>query len=156
MKQRCNNEKSPNYPGYGGRGIAVSEEWSMFENFYKDMREEYNAHVILFGESETTLDRIDNDGNYCVENCRWATKKLQATNRSRPGQRKVTLDGVINLYSAVEVAEILGVSKSAVHAMYREARIPKPAARIGNTFGWTDKQIDFMKKKRINEEEVSK
>ena len=72
MLQRCNNKNYHQFHHYGGRGITVCDEWRKFETFYADMG----------GRPEgRSLDRIDNDGNYCKDNCRWATKKEQIRNR---------------------------------------------------------------------------
>ncbi len=81
MKMRCNSEKHPRYHRYGGRGIKVCEEWAQnFASFLEwAMKSGYEEHL--------TLDRKNNDLGYCPENCRWATYKEQANNRSSGKKR---------------------------------------------------------------------
>lgn len=74
MRSRCNNPKNKAYRNYGGRGIAVCERWnSSFLDFVADMGEPPSANL--------SLDRINNNGNYEPENCRWATWTQQRHNR---------------------------------------------------------------------------
>jgi hypothetical protein len=73
MKTRCFNPKATSFNIYGGRGIKISKEWLCFENFFADMALSFRQGL--------SIDRIDVNGNYCRENCKWSTKKEQANNR---------------------------------------------------------------------------
>ena len=89
MMQRCYYKKGKAYRNYGGRGIKVCDRWREkpygFWNFYKDMGPKPG--------SEYSLDRIDIDGDYCPENCRWATRIEQNSNR-RFGKKDSKCPGV--------------------------------------------------------------
>ena len=92
MKHRCYNDvpSNKNYAHYGGRGIRVCDRWlESFWHFVEDMGERPKG---------TTLNRIDNDGNYEPDNCEWATHIEQAHNKTvtyyKPLSRKITINGV--------------------------------------------------------------
>lgn len=72
MMSRCRNPKDPGWHLYGGRGITVCKSWWIFENFLLDMGERLPG---------TSIDRIDPNGNYDPNNCRWASSKAQSQNR---------------------------------------------------------------------------
>ncbi len=83
MRQRCLDSYHSSYKNYGGRGIRVCREWKeSFVQFYKDMGDK---------PAGTTLDRIDNDGDYTPENCRWATSQEQASNKKRLKRRPILI-----------------------------------------------------------------
>jgi hypothetical protein len=82
MLSRCRNPNVINYERYGARGIKVCERWQIFDNFLEDMGEPPEG---------TSIDRIDNNGNYEPGNCRWATLKEQ--NRNRRNNIKIDFNG---------------------------------------------------------------
>ena len=74
IHQRCYNPKCKDYKYYGAVGVKMSDEWNKdFSKFYDDMYQEYCEHILKYGNKNTSLDRIDPNGDYCKENCRWVT-----------------------------------------------------------------------------------
>lgn len=113
MKARCTNSNLPGFNNYGGRGIKVCQEWmDSFEAFYEwAMANGYDDSL--------SIDRIDVNGNYCPENCRWVTQKVQANNTRTNvyveynGER-LTLHEIYDKYSKN------GVSYKLFHSRYRK------------------------------------
>lgn len=88
MLSRCYVPFAPGYESYGGRGLYVCERWLTFKNFTSDMGER------PFG---MTLDRVDNDGGYSPQNCKWANKAQQMVNRRTFGNNKTGATGVVKV-----------------------------------------------------------
>lgn len=106
LKNRCYNERNVAYPNYGGRGIKVCSKWLGpygFENFLEDMgRKPSPKH---------SIDRINNDGDYCPENCRWATPLDQ--NRNTRVTKFITFGGETK--SLGEWADQCGLNVKTLH-----------------------------------------
>jgi len=116
MRARCNDPNDPNYKNYGGRGIIVCARWNDFRLFLEDMGDRPRG---------TTLDRIDVDGNYSPENCRWATLTEQPRHRTAP--YRIRIDGVTR--TLAEWCEVAGT--------------PYGTARDRIVRGWTPRDAIF-------------
>lgn len=81
IKQRCNNKNSTGFYKYGARDIKCL--WKNFNEFKIDMYKSYLKHVKKYGQNKTQIDRTNNNGNYCKENCKWVTPSENAFNRKR-------------------------------------------------------------------------
>lgn len=128
FKDRCLNPNSKMWPLYGGRGIAVCDEW-------RDSYEAFEEWALANGYKKgLSLDRIDNDGNYEPSNCRWATSKQQCRNRST--NYILTVNGESHCIS--EWAEIVGTSPLTIHTRKRR--------------GWTDEEAVYGRERVINRE----
>lgn len=104
MLYRCTSPKSPNFAYYGGRGITVCERWrNSFKAFLDDMGQRPPG---------TTLERIDNNGNYEPGNCKWATRSEQQRNSRNARLSQAQIDWIKSgpAMSLRQVARTLGVS----------------------------------------------
>ena len=109
MKARCLNPKATNYKNYGARGITVYKEW--VDNFAA-----FRDWAVTHGYADNlTLDRVDVNGNYCPENCRWATPKEQGNNRR--DNKLLTYKGETRTQQ--EWAELKGLTKGTLYGRLR-------------------------------------
>ncbi|RAT01407.1 hypothetical protein A6E27_23020 [Bacillus cereus] len=105
MTSRCRNKNATGFSDYGGRGIRVCDSWSDYENFY-------NWAICNGYNDELTIDRVNNDGNYEPDNCKWATVQEQARNK----RNTVRINGV----SLRDIAEEKGFNPElAIERHYR-------------------------------------
>lgn len=108
MKNRCSNPNVPCYSEYGGRGITVCDEW------VHDFQAFHNWAMANGYADDLSIDRVDNDGNYCPENCRWVSQIEQSNNLRKNiiveiGEEKRTL---------AEWAHASGIKYTTIYARY--------------------------------------
>lgn len=104
LRTRCSDPIDPAYKYYGARGISVCPEWeASFAAFFADMGPRPSVAY--------SIDRIDNDGPYAPDNCRWATQEEQSSNRR--DNRKLTWQGETLMWA--EWAKRLGLDRSTIH-----------------------------------------
>jgi len=107
LRKRCNNELSPDFPNYGGRGISVCQEWGDFSVFLTDMGARPEG---------ASIDRIDNDLGYCKSNCRWATPAEQARNR----RNSIHIEHLGRRMALAAWAAELGIARHTMYSRYRK------------------------------------
>jgi hypothetical protein len=108
MRQRCNNPNNKHYKNYGGRGIIVCKEWDSFDKFLLDMG--YRP------EKKYSLDRIDVNGNYCIENCKWSNRYTQDRNR----RNSVYLEYKGTTYVLQDLANLVNLHQQTIQARLKK------------------------------------
>lgn len=122
IKARCYNKNHDNYKYYGGRGIIVCDNWK------NDFIAFYNWAIANGYQDNLTIDRIDVNGNYEPNNCRWASWKQQQRNTRH--NRNITSNG--ETHCLIEWCEILGVNRSTVYSRLRRGSTIYKALGIGD------------------------
>lgn len=113
MRTRCNNSCHEHWKYYGERGIKVCERWNEFENFLNDMGKCPDRH---------TLDRVNVNGDYSPENCRWATPKQQGENKRN--NVKFERDGIIK--TKTQWAKDYGIPYTSFSRLIKKLGCPLP------------------------------
>lgn len=107
MIDRCTNPKNHAYARYGGRGIKVCEQWKSLPGFIASMG---------IPPKGMTLERIDTNGDYCPENCRWATHKEQ--NNNRRNNKIVVINGIA--MTQMQAVELTGLKRQTLEYRLRK------------------------------------
>lgn len=135
MKGRCNCPTNHAYEYYGGRGIRICEEWSDYENFSNWAKSSGYADNL-------TIERIDVNGNYCPENCKWAT--VQEQNDNKTNSCRLTYDG--ETHTLKEWSKITGISYDTLSRRYNilgwsiENVLTKPVDKSKRNHRWDNKE----------------
>ena len=126
MINRCENKNNTSYERYGGRGIKICDEWrnNIFAFYEWAIKNGYKKGL--------SIDRIDNDGDYSPDNCRWATVRQQCNNKSK--NINISIDG--ETHTAAEWSRILGIPKGTI------------TSRANNP-EWTDEEVLGGPHKRV-------
>lgn len=120
IKTRCYNSKEAGYERYGGRGISMCDEWK--DDFLKFQEWALSAGY----RPDLTIDRVDNDGDYSPENCRWANVKQQSNNR----RSNVMLNYGGTQRTVAEWSEIVGIGKNTIYQRLRDGWSAEDALSI--------------------------
>ena len=140
MKNRCTNINNQSYSDYGGRGISICKEWNKFENFYEWSK--------ISGYSDNlTIDRINVDGNYEPNNCRWATYEQQNNNK----RNNIYVEFNNEIITLTELSRITNISFMTLRKRYNKGdRNEKLIRTITTRIKGEDNKKDGKKKTKTN------
>ena len=117
MKTRTTNVNDRDYPNYGGRGITICEEWK------NDVKSFYDWAMSNGYSDELSIDRIDNDGNYEPNNCRWVGDTIQARNQRIPKNNKTGFKGVSFRKDNNKYRAVIFINKKMIHLGYFQTAV---------------------------------
>lgn len=116
MKQRCYNANDKSYKNYGARGITICEEWkNSFQAFYEwAIQNGYCYKQLPSGKNAYSIDRINNNGNYCPSNCKWSIDLEQASNKQKtiPIEEKQRICPICNSTFLISQRSVVGATCS--------------------------------------------
>jgi len=155
MRQRCYNENNPKYNNYGGRGIQVCERWLEVKNFIEDMYPSYIEGL--------TLDRINNNGNYELENCRWESRETQQRNtrdiqsNNTSGYRGVSWNKKLSKWEVKIKVNNKQIHLGRYPTVLEAAKVYETYVRLNNlehnfTPALTDEEIEELNKEKVKYE----
>lgn len=132
MRNRCYDKNRPEYPNYGGRGIRVCDEWLHDYSAFRDWAYANGYDPSLSGK-ECSIDRIDVDGDYCPENCRWVSMKVQTFNKRNT--HRIEYRG--KMISLTEASELCGIVPNTISERIKrgwpvEKAIETPARKLSS------------------------
>lgn len=113
MLTRCESPRHPTYAQHGARGISICKEWHEFPAFYK-----WAIETGYVDGAKLSLDRIDNNGNYCPENCRWANAVTQGNNRRT--NKRIEINGRVK--TLTQWAEEYGININTVNSRINQMK----------------------------------
>ena len=114
IKNRCCNKRTPQYCDYGGRGITVCDQW--LKNYIN-----FRDWALANGyEDNLTIDRINNDGNYEPNNCRWVNNKIQSNNR----RDNCFITYLGETLTISQWGDRLGIDATTIRARYKDYNLP--------------------------------
>ena len=116
IRERCFDKNNKSYNDYGGRGITC--EWNTYEDFKNDMYDSYLEAVKIYGDN-ISIDRIDNDKNYCKENCRWTNSETQNNNK-RNVVKVIHEDGTFETFA--QISKRLDIKHKTLDSRYRHSK----------------------------------
>lgn len=151
MMMRCYSPSNQAFRRYGAKGINVCDEWKKFGGYVDDLYQSYKEHCEIYGEKETSLDRIDNSKGYFKENCRWATHKEQSNNISSNISNKFLTDNNNNSINYLVFCKENKITMGTLNRLIKKYNENDIIISGGKEFNIKLKKYQEVLKEKINE-----